>query len=104
MYRNGGWDLVDADAEGTLDKVSKDQLPDSLKNKTTAELKEIVATKARERAAIQQQIATTNTQRDNYIVAEKARNTANNNNAPTLESEVEKIIREQVKRYNMQVQ
>ncbi len=105
VYNNSNWDLVDAAKEGEVafEKISKDELPDSLKNKTRAELKQFVDTKSKERAAIQQQIVTVNTQRENYIAAEKAKN-ANTKNEATLETEVEKMIKEQVKRYNMSVQ
>ena len=43
-------------------------------------------------------------QRDTYIATEKAKNANNKNNAATLESEVEKIIKAQAKRYNMVIQ
>lgn len=104
VYNNYTWDLVDADKDGGLDKITKEELPDSLKNKTKEEIKKIVVAKSKERGIIQQQILTLNTQRDNFIAAEKARNATIKNNAATLETEVEKIIKEQVKRYNMVVQ
>jgi len=107
VYNNAQWDLVDAkdkDGDGVIEKLDKKQLPDSLKNKTTEELKKIVNEKSKARSNIQKNIVTLNTQRDAYIAAEKARNATNKNNAATLETEVEKIIKEQVKRYNMIIQ
>ena len=107
VYNNAQWDLVDAkdrDGDGVLDKIDKKELPDSLRNKTTEELKAIVNEKSRARGNIQKEIVTLNTQRDAYIAAEKAKKATNASNAATLETEVEKIIKDQVKRYNMIIQ
>jgi hypothetical protein len=106
VYNNSQWDLVDAKDRGgdvALEKIDKKELPDSLKNKSTEELKKIVDQKSKERGAVQTEIAKLNTQRDAYIAAEKAKNAANKNNAATLETEVEKIIKEQAKRYKMKI-
>jgi len=106
VYNNAQWDLVDAkdkDGEAFLDKIDKKELPDSLKNKSKEEIKKIVDKKSKERSNIQKQITSLNTQRDAYIAVEKAKNAANKNNGATLETEVEKIIKEQVKRHNMQI-
>jgi hypothetical protein len=106
VYQNSQWDLVDAKAAGDKDllkNIDKNILPDSLKNKTTAELEKIVDEKAKERDNIQKEIMALNTQRDAYIVNEK-KNAINKNNAATLETEVEKIIKEQAKRFNMVIQ
>ncbi len=105
VYNNAQWDLVDAKDKGgdlALEKINKQELPDSLKNKTTEELKKIVETKSKERGAVNAEIINLNKQRDAYIAAEKAKN-ASNNNAATLETEVEKIIKEQAKRYKMKI-
>jgi hypothetical protein len=105
IYNNAQWDLVDAkkDLPGAIAKIDKKQLPDSLQNKTTAELEKIVDDKSKERNAVQKEIITLNTQRDAFIEAEKAKNATNKNQA-TLETEVEKIIKEQAKRFKMQIQ
>ena len=105
VYNNAQWDLVDAKVQDSVQfkKINKNVLPDSLKNKSAAELERIVDTKAKERTTIQNDIAKLNTQRDAYIVAEKAKNVTNKNNA-ALETEVEKIIREQAKRFNMKIE
>lgn len=105
VYNNAQWDLVDAKDKGgemALEKINKQELPDSLKNKTTEELKKIVEVKSKERSAVNAEITNLNKQRDAYIAAEKAKN-ATNNNVATLETEVEKIIKEQAKRYKMQI-
>ncbi len=105
VYNNAQWDLVDAkkDLPEAIAKIDKKQLPDSLQNKTTAELEKIVDEKSKERSAVQKEIITLNTQRDAFIAAEKAKNATNKNQA-TLETEVEKIIKEQAKRFKMQIQ
>lgn len=105
LYYNGTWDLVDAvDRDSSfIAKVDMKTLPDSLKNKSRAELKKIVDSKNSERGVIQKEIVTINTQRENYIAAERAKAAANNN-TQTLESEVEKVIRQQAKRFNMVIQ
>lgn len=75
-YNNAGWDLVDAkekDGDGVIDKVDKKLLHDSLKNKSTEEIKKIVTAKSIERNKVQKEIKTLNTQRDAYLAAEKSR-------------------------------
>ncbi|HMK05241.1 MAG TPA: hypothetical protein VK489_13650 [Ferruginibacter sp.] len=106
VYNNAQWDLVDAkdmNGDAIFDKIDKKDLPDSLKNKSKEELKKIIDQKSKERSNIQKEIAINNTKRDVYIAAEKTKNATNRNNAATLETEVEKIIKEQVKRHNMQI-
>ena len=105
LYNNSTWDMVDAakNDEKFVDKLDKKTLPDSLKNKTTEQLKLIVKEKGVQRAGIQKQIGEANTQRESFIATEKARNATKNNTA-TLETEVEKIIKEQARRYKMIIQ
>jgi hypothetical protein len=105
-YYNGEWDLVDAkdkNGDAILDKVDRTALPDSLKNKTKDELKKVVEQKAKERSAAQKEIAELNAKRDAYIAAEKVKR-ASNKTEQTLETEVEKMIKEQVKRHNMRIE
>ncbi len=104
VYDNSSWDLVDAKAKGRLDEAiaDKNNLPDSLKNKSKEEIKIIVEEKAKQRSAVNQQINELSAKRDAYIteVRKKAAATKQEN---TLETEVEKIIKEQAKRYKMQI-
>ncbi|MBC7874316.1 MAG: hypothetical protein H7Y01_09990 [Ferruginibacter sp.] len=102
VYDNSSWDLVDAvRGDSTyLAKLDKKTLPDSLKNKSAEQLKLIVKEKTAERTAIQNEIQTVSANRTKYIADEKAK-AATNSNEPTLESAVEKTIREQVKRFRM---
>jgi hypothetical protein len=108
VYNNAQWDLVDAsmlkDRTPLFYEEIRKELPDSLKKKSAEELKVFVDEKSKERAAVQKEIATLNTKRDTYIAAEKAKNATNKNNAATLETEVERIIKEQAKRYKMEIQ
>ena len=105
LYNNSSWDLLDASAADStfIAKVDMKTLPDSLKNKSRAELQQIVNVKNAERGIIQKEIGSISVQRENYINAERTK-AATNNNSATLETEVEKIIKEQVKRFNMVIQ
>lgn len=106
LYKNSTWDMVDAATEDEkfVEKLDKKTLPDSLKNKTNEELKKIVKEKSEQRSAIQQQIADANRQREDYISKEKAKKVSDKNNAATLETQVEKIIKTQAKRFNMVIE
>jgi hypothetical protein len=103
-YYNADWDLVDADKDGKFDytKLDKTQLADSLKNKSVAEIKTLVGAKAKERNDVQKQIAELSIKRDAYIVEQKRR-AAGDKNEATLETEVEKHIKNQIKRSNMTI-
>jgi hypothetical protein len=103
LYKQSNWDLVDAksDDKDFVKKLDKKMLPDSLKTKSTEELEKIVDEKAKQRAATQQKIAELNTKRDAYIAAEKAKNATNK--VATMETEVERIIKEQASRSNMTI-
>ena len=105
-YYNAGWDLIDAKDEDKkiLDKVDFKTLPDSLRNKNKAQLEAIIDQKSKERSLIQKEIREINKKRESYINDEKQRKAKNNNNTQTLETEVEKIIREQAKRFNMKIE
>jgi hypothetical protein len=105
IYNQASWDLIDAKEKdkNAIAKLDRKTLPDSLQKKTNAELEKMVEEKRQQRSAAQKEIETLNAKRDAYIAAEKTRNAANKNNAATLESEVEKIIREQARRFNMKI-
>jgi hypothetical protein len=105
LYNNSTWDLVDASANDStiITKVDVKTLPDSLRTKSQTQLKQIVIAKSKERTQLQKDIATLSVKRDTYIAAEKAKNTTRNSQT-TLESEVEKILRQQAKRFNIVIQ
>lgn len=98
--------MVDANGsdEKFIEKLDKKTLPDSLKNKSTEELKKIVKLKSEQRAAIQKQITAASAEREDYITKEKAKNATDKSQTATLETEIEKIIKNQAKRYNMVIQ
>ncbi len=102
MYNNAQWDLIDAKAndKDAIAKVDKKLLPESLKNKTTAELDSIVIEKSKERVSAQKEIVTLTMQREAFINKEKAKQTNAN---VTLETEVEKIVIDQAKRFKMEI-
>lgn len=104
VYNNASWDLVDAnDNDSTIvKKINLNTLPDSLKNKSRDELQKIVADKKLERSSVQKQIEIYNEKRDAYLEDERKRN-ANRPKDQTLETEIEKILREQVKRFGMEI-
>ncbi len=104
VYNNASWDLIDAkekdkDAIAKLDRAT---LPDSLKSKTNEEIEKLVNEKSKERSATQKKIMELTVKRDAYITAEGVKST--NKTTATMETEVERIIKEQAKRYNMIVQ
>ncbi len=103
LYDNSGWDLVDAyeKDKSVIDKVDFKTLPESLKNKTREEVKAFVDEKNRERAAISKEILEANAKRDAFISTERSKQTGTT--TATLETEIEKIVREQVKRANMTI-
>ena len=86
-----------------VEKVELNTLPDSLKSKSRVEIQQIVKSKSNERTSIQKEIAAVSVKRDAFIAAEKTRQTTKTNE-PTLESEIEKIIRQQAKKYNLIIQ
>jgi len=105
-YNNYSWDLIDAKDEDkkVLDKIDYKTLPDSLKKKNKAELEAIINQKSNERTAIQKEIQNISKKREAYIANEKINKAKAGNNSKTLESEVEKIIREQATRFNMKIE
>ena len=100
LYDNSGWDLVDAyeKDKSVVQKVDMKTLPDSLKNKSRAELERIVDNNNKQRSAIQKQILDAAAQRESFIAKERAKNAGT---TATLETEVEKIIKQQAVRFNM---
>ena len=64
----------------------------------------IVNQKSTERAGIQKEMQDVSKKREVFIAEEKIKKAKAGNNSQTLESEVEKIIREQAKRFNMKIE
>ncbi|HVF95734.1 MAG TPA: vWA domain-containing protein [Flavisolibacter sp.] len=101
LYKNSTWDMVDASDgdEKFVDKLDPKTLPDSLKNKTRTELKQLVKIKKEERDNLQAQIGNLSVQREAYLV--EARKKKAGDNQQTLETETEKLIKRQAKKFNM---
>ena len=105
VYKNSSWDLVDKFEESNdfVNTMDRSALPDSLKGKSKEHIKKVVDAKSKERSEIQKKIAEKTLAREQYIVKEKAKQSSSKQNA-TLETEVEKIIRKQVKTKKMEIQ
>jgi hypothetical protein len=105
VYKNSTWDLVDAETmdEKFTERLDLKTLPDSLKNKSRQELKQIIKNKNNERTTLQKNIADETVKRENYIAAERLKKHKADTSA-VLETEVEKIIRQQATRFNMRIQ
>lgn len=105
LYKNDDWDLVDAmesDKE-FLSKIDKEQLPASMKNKSKAEIENVLVQAKKERGAIQNQIAGLSVKRNEFISKELAK-PGQGTGAPTLETEIERIIKLQAMRFNMKIE
>ena len=72
VYKNESWDLVDKvkDDATAISKIKKEELPVELQNKSTAELKTIVAQKTKERESIKKEIGELAKKRQQYIDSE----------------------------------
>ena len=101
VYKNDAWDLVDAQEKNKdfYKAIPQAALPDSLKNLQPEKLKAFIDSKAKERSIIQDSIGLIAKKRIEFI------NNAKKDNAQTstLEFAIEKIIKEQVTRFNMKI-
>ncbi len=99
LYKNDSWDMVDAQEKDKefYKKVDKKSLPDSLQAMKPEELKAFVDNKGKERNVIQDSIGVLSRKRAEFIAAAAKQPAA----TATLESAIEKIITEQVTRFNM---
>ncbi|MFL5811800.1 MAG: hypothetical protein ACJ749_19920 [Flavisolibacter sp.] len=104
LYRNSTWDLVDAskDDSSFIAKVDMRTLPDSLQKMSRADLSKIVNAKKQERSAIQIEIENLNLKREKFLAEERKKQATTN--TATLETETEKMIRQQAKRFNMKIE
>jgi len=74
LYRNTGWDLVDAAKEGKVEveKVAEKDLPENMRKMTPEQRKQHVAEQAKNRAAIQAKIQKLSAKRDAEVKAKMA--------------------------------
>jgi hypothetical protein len=71
-YKNTSWDLVDMyEEKQSLAEIKKSELPKELQSKSEQELKMFIATKQKERATIQKEIAELAKKRQEYIDIER---------------------------------
>lgn len=79
-YSNGSWDLVDAVTTKKVDLATlpKDQLPAELKPLDDAALSAAVAAKAKERAAVQAELATMTADRERFVAEAQRRQAVSN--------------------------
>jgi hypothetical protein len=112
-YSNESWDLIDRFAADTAEVrdisdpnkireyvITKRALPDSLMNKSPEELQKFIIAKKAEREKVNAEIQDLISRREIFITEERKKLAATANVA-TLETEVEKIIKQQVKRSGM---
>lgn len=100
-YNAANWDLVDAwTSDSTIvAKVDRNTLPAEFRNLNEKQLEQKVKDNAARRGRLQGEIGKLNQQRRNYIDQEKAR--VRQTSQATLESEVEKMLKEQAKRFGI---
>lgn len=69
VYSNSSWDMVDQakNDKDFVSKISKKELPEELKDKSTDEIQNYISTKAKERETIQKEIANLAQLRQAYI-------------------------------------
>lgn len=67
FYKNKSWDLVDAAEDADFEYENIQNLPEELKGKNEAEIKAYVEAKRKERQQIQEEIATLNKKRLDYV-------------------------------------
>lgn len=98
LYENSSWDLVDADKKGKLDykNIKSKKLPKELENKTIAEIKSYVKSKAKERSEIQIKINELDTKRRSYIAKKQKEDTQKD----VLNNVMIKAIKKQAKMKN----
>jgi len=95
QYRNTGWDMVDAVADGAakIEDVKSEDLPEQMKKMTMDERKAYVAKQQEERKRLQGEIQKLNDERKKFV-AEKMRE-IESTGADTLDSAMIKAVREQ---------
>jgi hypothetical protein len=93
VYRNEGWDLVDARKAGKLKKISKKALPAPLQEMDREELNTYITKKATERKQLKKQILELSKKRKDYIAAEMKKKGKSGNKA--FDTAIKRALREQ---------
>jgi len=96
LYKNSTWDLVDAEEEAdfSYDELKEEDLPEILKDKSTAEIKNYVEKQKAERNRVQQEISKLNQQRREFIASQKK------TNSNGLESAMIEALKKQAQKKN----
>jgi len=96
LYKNSSWDLVDAEKEGNFsyDELKESELPKELKGKSNTEIKSYVEKKRNTRKKLQNEIATLNLKRRNYVAKQ------NNDSTNSLENAMIKALKSQAEKKN----
>ncbi len=102
IYSNAQWDVVDASKADSAfyKKVDTKTLPDALQKLSKPALKIEIARMKASRDSVQKAIAELAVKRNTFIMLAKQQGDKTDA-APTLETAIEKMIREQAARYNM---
>ena len=73
LYRNSGWDLVDAAESGVeFEEMAPESLPEPMRDMSPGERREYVANLAQKREAIAEEIVALGQKREDYIAGERA--------------------------------
>jgi len=98
VYKNKSWDMVDAseDKEFDVTKVSKDQLPDAMKNMNNEQKVTYVNAKHEEREKVKSEIQDLNKKRSEYIALQNK----NNNTENMLDKSMINSIKQQAAKKN----
>ena len=104
LNNNAQWDLVDALEKNPkiIDTVDMTTLVDSLKGRSRMDLKKIVENMTMQRKKVRGQIDELAHKQEEFIKAEKEKQKING--PQTLQSEIERIIRDQVQRVKMKIE
>jgi len=101
-YRNAGWDLCDAVAEGKkLEEVDVKDLPEAMQKMGAEDRAKYVESKRLERAQIQRQINALNADREKFVAAKQKEQASAA--TETLDSAMLKAMREQMKAKGFEV-
>ena len=97
LYKNAGWDLVDAARDGKdVGKIAEEDMPPEMKKMDAAQRKAHVLAKSGERAQLQKRIAQLNVDREKFVRTDEARR--GKATAATLDTALIKTVRTQGKK------
>lgn len=100
LYRNAGWDLVDAAREGKVEveKVPEKDLPENMQKMTPEQRKQHVAEQAKKRAAIQAEIKQLSARRDAEVKEKMAKEGLDE--SKSMDAALRATVRDQAEKKN----